>query len=99
MVLRHLVVHGGGGPLAAVGGVALHNGGIVQGLHQLPDKLRAQVVAPRLPGGQLHGDVPGGAGLQGLIYRHEALGGQIRGHKNIRISCIGCLPLLGNITV
>jgi len=80
MILRHLVMHGGIGPRASVGGVAFHNGGAVKGLHQLSDQIRAQVIASRLTGGQLDRDISGWGSPQRFIDRDQSLRADIRRH-------------------
>ena len=56
MILGELIVHGGGGALPAVGGVAFDDGTIHR-LHELADQLRPQIVAAGFTGGDFHGDV------------------------------------------
>lgn len=80
VVLRHLPVHGRGGPRAAVGGIAFHNGP-VHLMDEIPDERRVEVVTRRrFSRGELHAHLSRGGPAHGLIDRHEALRGNIPGH-------------------
>ena len=72
VILRHLVVHGGAGSGAAVGGVALHNRSVYQ-VDQIGNQLRAQAVAARLAGGEFHSNLTAGRPLQGFIRGYQCL--------------------------
>lgn len=77
MVFRHLIVHGGLRPGAAVGGVVLHDGA-VHPLHHVFDEFRAKVIAVgRFAGGQLYRHLARGGPPQRLIDRHHGLRGDI----------------------
>ena len=80
MILCHLVVHGGAGTLASVGGVALYDGAVHR-LDNILNQFRAEVVAVwRFAGGQLYRDTSGWRPVQRLVDCHKPLRADVRSH-------------------
>ena len=67
VVFRHLIVHGRADPGTTVCCVALHDGRIIKGLHQNPDQVCPQIIAARLPCGELDRKLSLRGSLKGLI--------------------------------
>ena len=67
MILGELVVHGGGGALPAVGGVAFDDGAVHQ-VYKVCDQVGVQVIAGgRLAGVQFDGHIAGWRPAQGIV--------------------------------
>ena len=83
VILSYLIVHRRVGAGASVGGVALHNGA-VDLMHNVCDQGGVQIIAGgRFSCGELHGHISSGGPVQSLINRHQALRGDVCGHKDL----------------